>query len=211
MKKIDLIELVEDFLTGGDAPDDVKGRFHPEIIKKHIELEFRSLVFDVFLEAKRFSDYSILDSWTKKYTIGITPLNGKADAVLPYPPMQLPDNLGIRLVCTTDSPSSAYAYRENNSHAIFSELAISRISTRPFFTIEQNDGDGNETHILKLEQIPTGVTSIDVRMIVPLDYIDDYDDISIPAGKETVLVNGVIERLAGKPSEDLINDNKPGT
>jgi len=45
-------------------------------------------------------------------------------------------------------------------------------------------------------------------MIVPFDQVDDYATISIPAGKEEMLIQAVISLLREKPAEDVINDNK---
>ena len=51
-----------------------------------------------------------------------------------------------------------------------------------------------------------------VKLIVPLDEIDDYDDVAIPAGQEDLLVKQVIELLRAKQPEDTVNDqiaNRP--
>ena len=49
--------------------------------------------------------------------------------------------------------------------------------------------------------------NVSVRMIVPMSYMDDFDDVPLPAGKDGALKDMVIERLMGKPKEDAINDN----
>ena len=71
MRKINLIELVIDFLAGGDAPDDVKGKYHPEIIANHLALAYNEAVLESYLEGKAYSDYSILDAWARNYPINI--------------------------------------------------------------------------------------------------------------------------------------------
>jgi hypothetical protein len=38
MTKQNLVDLILDWLAGGDAPSDIKGKYHPEIISKHLEL-----------------------------------------------------------------------------------------------------------------------------------------------------------------------------
>ena len=45
-------------------------------------------------------------------------------------------------------------------------------------------------------------------MIVPFESLDLYDEVSLPAGKEDLMVRSVIELLQSKPPEDVINDSK---
>jgi hypothetical protein len=44
-------------------------------------------------------------------------------------------------------------------------------------------------------------------MIEPLEQLADFDEVAIPAGKEDMIVRGVIELLRAKPPEDESNDN----
>jgi hypothetical protein len=213
MRKIELIDLISDYLNGGDGPDDIKGRFHDQIIKKHIEAAFNNVVFQTFMEGKRYQDYSTLDAWAKNYPLVINSIaNGNGNVRLPYPPMQLPDNMGI-LQVTPSTPAdltNAFAYRETNANAVFAALDSFLVSTKPTFYLEQNaTGVGIETHVLQLEKIPDAVTHVNVKLIVNLEFVDDFDQVPIPAGKESLIIQGVIELIRGKPPEDLVNDNKP--
>ena len=45
-------------------------------------------------------------------------------------------------------------------------------------------------------------------MIVPFESLDLYDTVALPAGKEDLMIRGVIELMQGKPPEDVINDSK---
>ena len=204
MRKIHLIELVKDFLAGGDAPDDVKGRYHDEIIANLCALAYNKIVFQTWLEGKAHSDYSILDAWAKNHTLNIT-----SDTVpLPYPPVQLPNAMGILQVSAGTDLENVFAYRETNSNAVFAALEVGSISTTPWFYLEVNTGTGINSHTLQLGNVPDGCTTVKVKMIVPLDQVDDFTTIVIPAGKEEELIGFVIELLRQKPPEDIINDNK---
>lgn len=212
MRKISLIELVSDFLSGGDAPADVRGRYHPKIIANYLSLAHNKVVFDTFMEAKGYSDYSTLDSWAKNYTLSITSRSSdKGIVTLPYPPIQLPDNKGILQVVqsTSGTPnlSEAFAYRETTSNAIFAALEVSSISTRPIFYLESLDVSGVNKHVLRVEKVPDAITQVAVKMIVPFERLDDYDEVAIPAGKETMMISGVIEVMRSKLPSDRINDN----
>ena len=202
MKKIHLIELVQDFLAGGDMVADLKGKFHPEIIANHLALAYNQVIMQTYLEAKQYSDYSILDSWAKNFTVSI--VSGKV--ALPFPPVALPNAMGILQVCPSTDLTNAFAYRETNSNAVFAELEVGSVSTRPTFYLEQNAGTGINSHVLILGNVPGGTTSLYVKMIVPLSEIDDFETVSIPAGKEKLLVDTTIELMMSKPPEDKVND-----
>lgn len=211
MRKIELIELVADYLNGGDGPDDMKGRFHDQVIKKHVEAAFNGVVFKTFMEGKQYADYSVLDAWARNYTITINDIvSAKGNVRLPYPPMQLPDNKGILQVANSLDLTEVFAYRETNANAVFAALESNLVSTRGTFYLEQNTtGQGTETHVLQLEKIPAACTSVTVKLIVPLEFVDDFDQVMIPAGKEDMILAQTIDLLRTKPPEDVINDNKP--
>jgi hypothetical protein len=222
MKKINLVEMVSDFLAS-DMPGDMVSQYHPEIIKKYLENAFYQVVYQTWMTGKKFSDYSQLDAWTKTYRLQIFDHSlldglGLGNVRLPFPPVQLPNNMGIRQVSSYINESIVFAYLENTAIPIFQELEVSSIDTTPRFRLEQNDTlSGSETHILKLDKVPFGVMSpfydipptvayINVKMIVPLEEIGDYDDVAMPAGQEDLLVKQTIEFLKNKPPQDTIND-----
>lgn len=210
MRKIELIELVVDWLAGGDAPDDVKGRYHPEVIKLHVHNAFNALVLNTYLESKRYADYGVMDAWAKNYTRTVNGLSeGKCNVILPYPPLQLPDNMGIMQVSYSGDYTEPFAYMETNAEGVFSALEVSTVSTKPTFYLEQKqDGVGDETHVLQCAGVEDATTELDVKMIVSIESMDDYERIMIPAGREDMIIRGVIELLRGKPAEDIYNDNK---
>ena len=212
MKKINHIELVTDFLSGGDAPADIRGVYHPEIISNHIESWFNDVVMKVWQNGKRFSDYSQLDAWAKKYKIGIVVDDDETQGYsqLPYPPVQLPNNGGIRLVCPTGDRASAYAPVENIATPVFSELEISTVDTTPTYRLEMNSEEGGtSSHVLRYEKLPVFESTpyVDVLMIVPWGKLDYYDDVALPGGMDESILEGVIKLLRAKPPEDKNDDN----
>lgn len=203
MRKIILIDLVRDNLSGGDAPDDVKGRYHPEVIANLLALAYNQVVMATYMEGKQHSDYSVLDAWALNHTVNIV----DNAALLPYPPVQLPNGMGIIQVSAGNDLNNTFAYRETNSNSVFNALDVGLVSTKPTFYLEVNTGSEINSHVLQLSQVPDGCTSVKVKMIVPFDQVDDYETISIPAGKEGMLTDAVIELLRQKPKEDTVNDN----
>lgn len=209
MRKIHLIEMVQDFLAGGDAPADVRGQYHPEIITKFVEMAFNNIVFQTYMEGKIHSDYSVLDAWAKNYELPIS--SNKVN--LPYPPAQLPNNMGIRQVANgignNYDPTNVYAFRDTNSQAVFAALEVgnANISEKPWFYLEMNNGSGIYSHVLRLGNVPLSTLGVTVKLIVPLEQFDDYDHITIPGGKEDMIVKSVIDVMRQKPPEDFTNDN----
>lgn len=204
MRKITLIDLTLDYLAGGDAPDDVRGKYHPEIISNLLALAYNQVVMATYLEGKQHSDYSVLDAWAKNHTISIVDFR----VLLPYPPVQLPNGMGILQVAAGTDLTNTFAYRETNANSVFAALDVGQVSTKPTFYLEVNVGSGIESHVLQVAQVPDGCTSVKVKMIVPFDQVDDYATISIPAGKESMLFDSVTTLLRQKPQEDTVNDNK---
>ena len=209
MKKIHLQELIQDYLSGGDAPEEIRGRYHDEVVLKHMENAFNAIVFSTWMEAKRYADYSILDAWARNYTITITSVDGTSGiAILPYPPMQLPDNRGILQLTPSDDLTNPFAYQETNAQGVFAALEVSSVLLKPSFYLEQNAAstDNTDTHQLVLSNIPNGVATVYAKLIVPISRVDLYDEIVIPSGKENLIVQAVVGIMAGKPSEDVAND-----
>lgn len=210
MKKVELQELIQDYLSGGDSPSDVKGRYHDEVILKHMENAYGAIVLQTWMEAKNYSDYSVLDAWARNYDVTITGVSGTSGiAILPFPPMQLPDNRGILQVCPQADLTNPFIYLETNAQGVYAALEVSTVLLKPSFYLEQNptSTDNTDTHQLVLANIPNLVTDVKIKMIVSLSQVDLYDEVAIPAGKESLMVQAVIELLQGKPLEDLKNNN----
>lgn len=207
MRKIEIIELIQDFLVGGDAPADIRSRYHNEIITKHVEAAYRDLIYEVWKEAKQYSDYSQLDGYSQLFTVSVSAIdtnNGTGD--LPFPPVQLPRAEGVRHVHYTDDETSDFDYVDNNRMPTFASLEVDTVLGDPYFFIEKAADNENK---IQLRNMADNTTDVSVRMIVPMSYMDDFDDVPLPAGKDGALKDMVIERLMGKPKEDAINDNVP--
>ena len=210
MRKVHLQELIQDYLSGGDAPEEIRGKYHDEVVLKHMENAFNAIVFSTWMEAKAHADYSVLDSWARNYTITITSVDGTSGiAILPYPPMQLPDNRGILQLTPDNDLTNPFAYQETNAQGVFAALEVSSVLLKPSFYLEQNASstDNTDTHQLILSNIPNGVATVYAKLIVPISRVDLYDEIVIPAGKEDMMIRVVIGLMQGKLPEDVINDS----
>jgi len=215
MKKIHLIETIISFLATDNAGD-LKGKFHPEEIKIWLNSAFNQSIYNAWLNGKKYSDFSQLDAWSKVHECSIESQTGTdAYAFLPFAPVQLSDGMGIREVSDHADNTNVFAPIEATSNVVFAALEVDTMDTTPTYRLLQNNlntGAGEESHMLKLERMPTGadaITSIDVMMIVPLDSVDDYDDVSMPVGSEDILIRQVLDLMSKKPAPDIANDNVP--
>lgn len=212
MKKQNIIDAVIDFLKS-DQSGENKAIAHEEIVKVHLNDVFNKIIYETYLNGKKFSDFSQLDAWSKIYECDIEAQVGtEAYVFLPFPPYQLPDNAGVREARAHSNPSNVFAPVEATSNPVFDELEVSTMDSTPTYHIEQNNVSvivGEASHLLRLRQMPTGasaITSIDVLMIVGPEQLDDYDDMAIPAGQEDTIIRQIIDIMVRKPKPDTGND-----
>jgi len=211
MKKIHLIESIQSFLASDNAGDS-KGVYHPEEIAVHLNNVFNQSVYNAWLNGKKYSEFSQLDAWSKVYEIDVVDQVGaKAYALLPFSPVQLPDGLGLRQISDHDTPATVLVPIEATASVVFGALDVNTISSVPTYSLEQNShstGAGEESHMLRLEKLPTvdTIDSLDVLMIVPFDQLDDYDDVAMPSGMEENMISQVIEMMSNKRIPDTTND-----
>jgi hypothetical protein len=68
MTKAQLRDLVKDYLAGGNCPPEIKGKYHPIIIERYIEMSYNDIVNE---SIQKSGDYSILDGCTKPYVVPV--------------------------------------------------------------------------------------------------------------------------------------------
>lgn len=203
MKKINIIDAIQYFFAS-DAAGDQRGIVHPEIIKVHLNSVFNKALNEAYMAGRQFSDYSQLDAWSKVVVgtvTGQTAFGTTGTVLLPFIPAQLPDNMGIRQVCDHANNATVFAPVENTSDVVFAELEVNTMDSTPTFKVQRNNlnvGAGEAGAMLKLAKLPVAVkiTSVDVMMIVPLDQLDDLDEIAMPLSMEDDITRQVIDLMA---------------
>jgi len=213
MKKIQIVEAVIDFFES-DQAGERRAKYHPEIVKVHLNNLFNQIIFTTWINGKKFSDFSQLDAWSKTYECTVVGQSGSvARALLPFAPVQLPDGMGIRQVSDHNQNATVFAPIEATANVVFAELEVDLVDTTPTFRLEQNNlstGAGETSHLLRLERLPEEdplIESIDVLLIRPMEQMDDYDDIVIPGMSDETIVAQVIDLMSKKPNPDTANDN----
>jgi hypothetical protein len=211
MKKITLIETIIDFMAS-DSAGDLKGIYHPEIVKVHLNNVFNQLIYNTWLNGKKFSDFSQLDAWSRTY-LGM--VVSQSYVQLPFAPIQLPDMAGIRQVSDHANPANVFAPIESTSNVVFAELEVNTMDNTPTYRLELMPlalitSEGELSHRLILEKLPvapsTLITYVDVMMVVPMEVMGDYDEISLPQEMGDSIIRQVVDLMSRKGIPDTAND-----
>jgi hypothetical protein len=215
MRIIELVDLVQDYFAN-DIIGDQKAVYSPNVIIGHLRNVFNQIIYETWEKGKRESDFSQLDAWSRTYTLDVLNQTGtKAYCFLPFTPVQLPDGMGIRQVCDNEDNGNVFAPIEAGANVIFAELEVDTMDGTPTYRLEQNNlftGDGEESHMLKLERLPIApdaITKVDALLVVNMEQLGDYDDVAIPSGSEDTIIQRVIEVMSHKPPSDSLNDEEP--
>jgi hypothetical protein len=215
MKKIHLIESIQGFLASDNASDS-KAMYHPEEIKTALNNVFNQLIYNAWLNGKKFSDFSQLDAWSRTYiTIVVGQVGARAYAQLPFAPVSLPDGGGVQAVYDHADSGNMFAPIESDAGVIFAELEVDDMDSTPTYVLEQlpdslRTSEGELSHRLLLDKLPvapnTLITSLDVMMIIPMEVMGDYDEIVLPTGAEDTIIRQVLDLMSKKPTPDVNND-----
>lgn len=201
MTKQNLIDLCIDYLTG-DATPEMRRKYHPVIIEKHIDAVFKQIVNEVHKDAIKHCDYGQLDSFTKSYVVDILTDTERDQkySILPVSPIKLYKNRGVRSVTATKDRSYTFIYQENGSDDIYSPLECWQVSDKPRYEIE-----GNRVYFS--EHLKQDIDKVRINIIASFESLDDTDEVSIPAGQERFILEQVAKLMLIKPTADTINDN----
>jgi len=199
MTKRNYIDLIIDWLAGGDAPADIKGKYHPEIISKHIETIYNAIIFEDSMARIHKKQYSNLDSYTKTYYVDLEldEIRDEYYFTLPGDIIQLPDNRGIRKICLKQDQAYSFIYRSNNTVDIYSELEASMVHDRPRYYLENVKVYIDEE--LREEIVEEGLLA---KLVVSFNEFEDTDELPVPAGKDNMIFDMIVEKLRKKPKEE---------
>lgn len=208
MKVIQLIDLIIDRLAGGDAPQELKGKHHPEIIRKHISLVYDYLINTVvYPQAVRNNNLGYLDPYVKTY-LGVE-IQEDSDrdekySDIPSAYISLPMNRGIRMISPEQGQHKPFLYRDNNSSRLYSNLDVDIVYDEVRFYVEANK-------VFYSKHISPLMNTVLMKLIVPFEEMDDDDEVNIPTGFGKAIVDMVVDSMLGKPLEKYTNDNNSNT
>ena len=206
MTKKNFIDLIIHKLNGGDSTPDTKGKYHPEIIAKYVELAFSSIINGIQEQAIKYRDFGQLDSYTVTYspvTVTYDSTREEYYSDLPAKIMNLYKNRGMRFITPTNDQSYHFIYRENNTSNVYNELEVGLLDNKPRWYIE-----GDKVYYDKQNMIDEIKNNgVMMKFIVPLDEIEEDVNMPIPAGREDYVIDFILKYLQQMLPEDVNNDN----
>ncbi len=199
MTAIELIEIIQHRLAGGDMTPDLKSKYHPEIIRKEIAIIANSVLFDIFRNNDRGQE--ALDLYAKQYSVTLQ-YSSAYDLryfELPETVVQLPQNGFIRSITAKKDQSYFIPMVDSRAHGTWGNLEVNDIDSKPYaFLTDEN---------VYFYNISDDLTSLLVKLIIPFDKFADTDNVYLPSGKADQIADLVYNKLIGLPPEDLRNDN----
>jgi hypothetical protein len=204
MTKIELIELIQHRLAGGDLVPDQLGRFHEKVIEKYVSLAVASLMNQLEKNAIKHNDFGQLDDYTITRTeVPVLYDNARKEyySILPVKVVKLYKNRGIRLVSPNHDQANRFDYMDNNESDVYSELEVEMIDGTPSWYPESN-----KVYFRNITQ-PVIDSGVLMKLIPVLSELPDDQEISIPAGQETFVLDFIFKYMSNMPPEDVSNDN----
>lgn len=198
------VDALIDFFANGDCPQEMKGKYHPEIIAFHLGVALDYLITKVlYPEASKTNNWGMLDVYVKTYLN--VPILDDTDrderySDLPIQPVNLPSNRGVRFISTNKDQSYRFIYRDNNTENIFGGLDVDEVITTPRYYVEGKK-------VFYSHHLPYDLKFVLMKLIPPFDALDDDDDVNIPQGYGKLVFDLVAQSLSGRKLEKVSNDN----
>lgn len=200
MTKREFIDLLKHKLAGGDCPQELKGKYHPEIISRHLSMAFNHAVNRRYDQSVKKGNFDYLDAFTKTYagvSVQYNDLRDEKYADIPVSYMSLPKNRGVRLVYPGSAVDRFFRYRANNRQTIMSMLDVGQQAEHASFYVE-----GNKIYFWNIGDYD----AITMKIVVAFDNLEDDDEVPIPQGYEKIIFDLVFQTMLEQPPEKLSND-----
>lgn len=201
MTKAELIELVQVNLAGGDTPDDVKGKYHPEVVAAYIELAIEDFAAQAYRN-KRTRAQVDLDVITKTYNgleIQCDDARGEKYVDIPHPYVNMPMGEGVRWISPQKAIQEKFDKVSSGQIGNLSGLEASEIYELYYI-------EGQRAYFYNIHESRKMVR---VCIIPKFRSLSDDDEVNVPEGRNVELfqtIKGMIreQRLT---REDLVNQN----
>ena len=203
MTKEQLIDLIIDRLAGGDCPQELKGKYHPEIVSKHIGIAMNYLMQNIVVKEAERSGTSVYDAYTKTFKnieVLFDAYRNEKYSLLPCSVVVLPENRGVRMISPMHDQKTNFVYRANNSVSIYGHLDVNFVSDRTRFYVEGST-------VFYDEHLSDDINKVLMKLIPEFDSLDDDDEVGIPSAYGKLIFDLVIQSMLGKPPEKMSNDN----
>ena len=208
LSKSKWISLVKDFCEGGSAGQEIKSRYHPEILSTYVGLAFDALMngsnsnkADVMVEmgwslwtydtiTKFYTQPILFDSFRKRYYVE-----------LPVNVQTINNNEGVRMLFPTEEEQSVFLPRRQNDVFLMDGLDVNQLSGMIFYNVEG-------TKLMLSGDINCKWTQVSMKLAVAFNDLEDDDEISTPAGQDYQLFE-MVKRIVAKYDQDTTNEGTP--
>jgi len=209
MNKAQITELVRRNLTGGDAPAELRGRYHEKEIEAYLDLAYESLFNAYPSERQEMRAELGLDAWkydklTKSYKLDIEfdSDTEKYYSTLPINVTSIVDNTGIRMVHPLKEETSVFFPRHQTDAFLMGGLDVNQFSDMVYYYLEGKT-------LWYTGSIDCNWKQVRAKLFIKFSEFDDTDDISLPDGKDMQLIQIAIQMLQTKKPMDIVDDNAP--
>lgn len=203
MNKETLIDLARRHVSGGDAPAELKSRFHPNEVDKYLEMVYDDDIFRICTSAIKYGDYSVLDNYLNTYVFAVQYDSAREQYyITPVPQaVSLPNNLGIRQLSPPKDQTMSFALVDDNSASVWGALEVDYVDSTPGYSPEGSN-------IYFDDKFPKGLQNVMVKQIVPFSSLKKTDSVFVPGGNNTMMFQKVVSLMLGKPMPDMQGSNE---
>jgi len=196
MTKEQFIEIVQGVLTSGDANPDLIEKYHTGRINLIASMAFSAAIYQVF-----YRQLDEKDLYARDYVAEVK-YDEEFDEYysdLPIVVIQLPRNSGVHKISPLREPMS-FVPINSLAEDVFSQLEVGQTISDPSYYLRSK-----KVVYQYYDWKQKLVKKVRMRLVPPLeDYADD-DEITIPAGKEDMILQFTTQILSGQ----LPTDNTP--
>jgi len=208
MKKIQFLDILKDMLAGGDCPQELKGKYHPEVLARHVEMGMDYMIANVlYPKASKNENWGALDIYIKTYKDVAILYDEDRDeyyCIMPVQPVSLPSNRGVRVVSPMKDQANRFIYRDNNSNNYYDKLEVNQVIDDVRYYVEKD-------RLYFSKHLSPFMKKLLLKLILPFGKLDDSDEINFPEGFGQTIFDIIFDRMQKKRPEKLSNDNNSNT
>lgn len=207
MTKNGWIYLVQNWLGGGSAPNDIKAKYRSGIVSEYIGMAFNEALTQIYLNTH---DLDSLNSYVKVYSsCAISNDAGLSKKYISVPCtntkkiLQIPDNKAIRTVLIDTSPKTLCLYRKMDADQVYADQIVNSYLAAPRWDLL-----GERIYFSSHKDVTPYdvVTTATVKMVVPWSEFSSSEDIPMPFESNNAIFSTVVDKLRTMPPEDKIID-----
>lgn len=200
IKKIELIELIQDRLSG-EMSEDSLGSLHEDIVEYNIGRAYNSAMINIY----RRQSYNI-DNYAKRFKgISVTYDSDEElyKSILPANIVQIP-RIGGGIVKVQQSKGRGLIFQPvtDTDIELSYDLDVELVDDVIGYTLV-----GNElTYYNMTSQVASGGVKMD--LVIPFEEYGYEDNVPMPSGSDFDVYSMTVEMLLGKPPADQLNNNQ---